>query len=105
MARVKIEFATQKAAGHFLTWLCEQGEQDYWTWQECREEEEAGDITAVNFNYDFKALTATTELGRVTKEEDHGKTSTEQRIQTLAFWVLCFILSALAAQMCNLVNL
>jgi hypothetical protein len=48
---VKINFDNKEAAKGFLTWLCEQGEQDYWTWQECREQEETGDITATNFDY------------------------------------------------------
>ena len=29
---VKIEFDDDKKAKEFLTWLCEQGEQDYWYW-------------------------------------------------------------------------
>lgn len=52
MARVKltIEFDNVETADHFATWLCEQGEQDYWAWMEQREQEETGDITAM-FDY------------------------------------------------------
>lgn len=51
-----IEFDNKKAAHHFAVWLCESGEQDYWQWMECREEdEESGNITAVSFEYKTKA--------------------------------------------------
>ena len=45
------EFDNPKAAQHFKIWLCEAGEQDYWTWMECREQEEEGDITGLDFDY------------------------------------------------------
>lgn len=48
---LKIEFATQKMLDHFASWLCGSGEQQYWHWMECREEDEDGDITAVEFDY------------------------------------------------------
>lgn len=48
---VSIKFANEEAADHFSTWLCESGEQSYWDWMECREQEEDGDITAINFHY------------------------------------------------------
>lgn len=48
---LKIEFDNEKALKHFAYWLCEQGEQDYWIWMECREQEESGNITGTNFNY------------------------------------------------------
>ena len=48
---LSIEFDNEEALEHFASWLCEQGEQDYWEWMECRESEEDGDITAVRFNY------------------------------------------------------
>ncbi len=51
MADVVIHFGNKAAAKHFMSWLDGQGEQDYWTWMECREGEESGDITAVNFKY------------------------------------------------------
>lgn len=47
MKKVTIEFANNKAAEHFLSWLCGQGEQDYWNWMACREEEEQGQVIAV----------------------------------------------------------
>jgi len=46
-----IKFPNKKAAEHFASWLCGAGEQDYWQWMECREEEEDGDITATSFHY------------------------------------------------------
>ena len=46
-----IEFTNEEAAKHFASWLCESGEQNYWDWMECREQEENGDITAVSFHY------------------------------------------------------
>jgi hypothetical protein len=49
---ISIEFDNPEAAGHFATWMCESGEQDYWNWMEYREEdEEEGDITATSFHY------------------------------------------------------
>ena len=65
---VSINFANKKAADHFIIWLCEQGEQDYWNWMNYREEKEDGDITAVRFDYDFKTLEVVTKLGRNSDE-------------------------------------
>ncbi len=48
---LQIEFANDAAAEHFATWLCEQGEQDYFLWMEYREQEEDGDITVTRFHY------------------------------------------------------
>lgn len=45
---VKIEFDNDKMADEFLTWLCEQGEQDYWSWMECQDD---GKESMVTFNY------------------------------------------------------
>ena len=44
-------FDNPKAAEHFLSWLCEAGEQDYWEWMRCREQEKGGNITVVDFDY------------------------------------------------------
>lgn len=72
---VKIVFDNQEAAMHFISWLCEN-EQQYWQWMEYREEEEDGDITAVEFDYwggtgkgeNFgKDLTITTKCARLDK--------------------------------------
>ncbi len=63
---VTIDLGSQKAAQHFIKWLCGQGEQDYWIWMECREIEETGDITAVNFQYDYENATAKGDMGRLT---------------------------------------
>lgn len=46
-----IRFGNQEALNHFASWLCESGEQEYWNYMEYREEEEDGDITAVEFDY------------------------------------------------------
>lgn len=48
---LQIKFANEAAAAHFALWLCESGEQQYWDWMQCREEEEKGDITAQSFHY------------------------------------------------------
>lgn len=48
---VKFVFDNAETAEHFLSWLCDQGEQDYWEWMRCREDEEKGPITAVKFDY------------------------------------------------------
>lgn len=42
---VKFNFETKAAAHQFLIWLCEQGEQDYWTWQEAGSSEETETVT------------------------------------------------------------
>ena len=53
---VRIEFATEEAADHFLSWFCGSGEQAYWDWMQYREEEEDGNITAVRFEtHEFHA--------------------------------------------------
>lgn len=48
---ITIKFDNKEAAMHFASWLCESGEQSYWDWQEIRESEEDGDITAIEFDY------------------------------------------------------
>ena len=49
--KLVIEFDSPEAREHFASWLCGAGEQDYWGWMECREQEEKGDITATQFHY------------------------------------------------------
>ena len=49
--KVTIEFDNEEAAKHFIHWLCGSGEQEYWEWMKCREQEEDGDITATSFDY------------------------------------------------------
>lgn len=51
MKDIIIKFDNEEAAEHFITWLCEAGEQDYWQWMEHREDEEDGNITALEFDY------------------------------------------------------
>jgi 2-succinyl-5-enolpyruvyl-6-hydroxy-3-cyclohexene-1-carboxylate synthase len=46
-----IKFGSEEASQHFAVWLCESGEQHYWDWMRAREEEEPGNITAVNLEY------------------------------------------------------
>jgi hypothetical protein len=48
---ININFANEEVAHHFAIWLCESGEQQYWQWMKVREEEEEGDITALEFHY------------------------------------------------------
>lgn len=48
---LSIKFANKEALDHFASWLCGSGEQQYWDWMETREQEEDGDITAVDFHY------------------------------------------------------
>jgi len=49
--KIIIEFDNDKAAKHFASWLCQQGEQDYWLYMKYREQEEEWNITATGFNY------------------------------------------------------
>ena len=48
---LQIQFDNVEALKHFAQWLDGQGEQDYWVWMECREQEEKGEITALKFKY------------------------------------------------------
>jgi hypothetical protein len=50
-SKLVIEFDNDKAREHFARWLCGSGEQEYWEWMKFREEEEAGNITALEFEY------------------------------------------------------
>lgn len=65
---IKIFFDNEKAAKHFIKWLSEQGEQDYWTWMECREQEETGNITATEFKYRLKDLAIDADCSRLDKK-------------------------------------
>ena len=65
MSEVTINFENEEAAKQFEVWLCEAGEQDYWDWMSCREDEKEGDITATRFKYDFDNHTIDTECGRL----------------------------------------
>lgn len=67
---VTIEFSNPDAAEHFVRWLGGQGEQDYWYWMECREQEENGDITALRFDWKWDdPCDVKTKCGRL----DNGK--------------------------------
>lgn len=65
MSELKIVFSNKEAAEHFMSWLDGQGEQNYWTWMEYREQEEDGPITAIRFSYDKRKLEITTDCGRI----------------------------------------
>ena len=64
LSTLKITFDSDAAREHFRIWLCGQGEQDYWMWMECREQEEEGNITATRFDYSLKDMIST-ECGRM----------------------------------------
>lgn len=53
---ITIEFDSAEAAIHFASWICESGEQDYWEWMKYREDEEDGDITVTEFDYNASYL-------------------------------------------------
>lgn len=65
------KFDSIEAANHFKSWLCGSGEQQYWEWMECREQEdvEARD-TVLEFNYHTGDSAITTESGRLDDERD-----------------------------------
>lgn len=65
--KVEINFENLAAAQQFVDWLNGQGEQDYWTWMEYREQEESGKITATRFIYND--LQVDTKCGRLDKCE------------------------------------
>lgn len=49
---ITIEFDNKECARGFAEWLCGSGEQDYWNYQQYREEDEPkGNITAIDFEY------------------------------------------------------
>jgi hypothetical protein len=63
---VKFKFATEEAARHFMSHMCDGcGEQDYWQYMEHREKELPGNITAVDFKYNFDTMIIETTLGRL----------------------------------------
>lgn len=74
--KLVIEFDNDKALKQFAKWLCGQGEQDYWTWMECRESEESGKITAIDFDYHNETNqflpdnTIRTTCGRLDSDDD-----------------------------------
>jgi hypothetical protein len=73
--KLEISFDNEEAKQNFISWLCETGEQYYWTWMECREQETDGDITAINFDYwggtqnsnEFGKHTIIAKCGRLSK--------------------------------------
>lgn len=64
---IKLE-GDKRVIKHFMSWLCGQGEQDYWMWMEHREQETKANITAVRFDYDFNGAVITAEVGRLDDE-------------------------------------
>ena len=68
---LRIEFDNPEAALlHFKSWLCGSGEQSYWTWMECREDEEDGPITAKRFNYHKDGPLIEAECGRLDTDDE-----------------------------------
>ena len=63
---VSIKFDNVETAKYFMEWLSNIGEQDYWLSQNVCEEKEEGNITAVDFDYDFKKFKIKTTSGRLT---------------------------------------
>ena len=61
------EFENEQALNHFKSWLCGQGEQDYWMWMEYREQEEEENITGVKFDY-WSGPKIKVECGRLDNE-------------------------------------
>lgn len=57
-------FDNKEAANHFKAWLCESGEQEYWTWMEEQEQREKGNITGLNFDYHSGDETIPVQCGR-----------------------------------------
>ena len=65
---VVIDLGSPEAATHFARWLCGQGEQDYWMWMEERElddEDTGGNITAIDFKYDYENAAIKGKMGRL----------------------------------------
>jgi hypothetical protein len=67
--KLTFEFDNEEAANHFKTWLCGQGEQDYWTWMKYREEEEEGNITGRDFDYWSGTEVIKVKCGRMDKDD------------------------------------
>jgi hypothetical protein len=49
MTTLKIEFPNQERLNDFTSWLCNDGEQDYWQWQTYRQEEDAENLGPLVF--------------------------------------------------------
>jgi hypothetical protein len=49
--KVVIEFPTQEHAEHFVSWMCNSGEQDYWQALEHSE----SNLPSPMFDYEYKA--------------------------------------------------
>lgn len=62
---LKFNFENEEAARYFLEWLSEMGEQEYWEWMRSRELECDGDITVLQYNYDFDKYKVNTLIGRL----------------------------------------
>lgn len=63
------QFDNPDVLEHFVTWLCESGEQLYWDWMAEQESQEDGDITVLTFEYGkAKKGLITTKCGRFTGE-------------------------------------
>jgi hypothetical protein len=67
--KLTFEFESEEALNHFKHWLCGQGEQDYWIWMECREQEEEGPITGLDFDY-WHGAKVKVKCGRMDDDSD-----------------------------------
>ena len=66
--KLTFKFETEEAAKEFKSWLCEQGEQDYWIWMEEQETQKPGKITALEFDYS-KSQVIPVKCGRMDDKE------------------------------------
>ena len=67
-SEVVFKFSNPVAAEHFASWLAGRGEQDYWEWMGDREEEEDGNITGLDFDYN-EDLIISVKCGRLDVED------------------------------------
>jgi hypothetical protein len=63
-SELTFKFESKEAVQHLKTWLSHRGEQDYWMWMECREDEESGPITGIDFDYS-KGSVVPVQCGRI----------------------------------------
>jgi hypothetical protein len=62
---LRISFDNEEALRLFMDWLQNHGEEAYWEAMHEKEFEEEGDITVLQFSYDFSNHKIKTLLGRL----------------------------------------
>ena len=62
------EFESVEAAKEFKSWLCNAGEQYYWTSMEIAETRKEGPITGLDFDY-WKGDTIPVKCGRLSERD------------------------------------